>query len=251
MNVTKITRMEPNGPGGKGLDAWPKLPPEVVDEGDPVQTGYKYYEDDVTGLRVGIWNCTEFKSKMEPHAVHEFMHLISGTVTIVHGDGSTLTATAGEQFFIPKGTMRQWTQSGEVRKYFMIFPDPSGAEADDPDSLRAFKIDQSEEMQSIPVPGELEIIGETPEWKAKKIFEDPTGQYTFGLWQATPFEMKPAPIDHAELMLPFEGTMTLKGDGETHTFAPGEAAFVPKGAECVWASTDKVTKVFCSFRPKA
>ena len=48
MNVTKITRMEPNGPGGKGLDAWPKLPPEVVDEGDPVQTGYKYYEDDVT-----------------------------------------------------------------------------------------------------------------------------------------------------------------------------------------------------------
>ncbi len=63
--------------------------------------------------------------------------------------------------------------------------------------------------------------------------------------------MKPAPIDHAELMLPFEGTMTLKGDGETHTFAPGEAAFVPKGAECVWASTDKVTKVFCSFRPKA
>jgi uncharacterized cupin superfamily protein len=112
---TSSSGLEPGGSGNKGLPELPLIPAETIVSGKPVQSGYRYWKGQPSAFRAGVRTSTAFESKTDPHAVHEFMHLLEGTVTIVHEDGTELEVSAGERFFIPKGTVRSWKQSGPVR----------------------------------------------------------------------------------------------------------------------------------------
>ncbi|MEQ8667071.1 MAG: cupin domain-containing protein [Rhodospirillales bacterium] len=246
MNVSRITRMEP---GPDGFEVWEQIPDSALIRGKPTQRGRMVWDDKDTGLQVGAWDCTTMTTVMEPYSVHEFMHILEGAVTIVHEDGSELTVEAGERFVIPKGTVCSWKQQGYIRKYFVIFDDPSGAKAENPSTLRAFKLDPHAELSPSPVVGGS-FRGGVPNQAERVFFEDPTGQLSVGLWMSTPFEREPAAFDRCELMLPVEGEMTLIGNGREQTFRPGDAAFVPEGADYCWKSEETVAKIYVIFKAK-
>jgi uncharacterized cupin superfamily protein len=48
------------------------------------------------------------------------MNVISGSVTLTHPDGETETFTAGDTFFIEKGSRLIWEITETLRKYYMI-----------------------------------------------------------------------------------------------------------------------------------
>jgi uncharacterized cupin superfamily protein len=234
MSITTITKLKPEGPTPSSVAELPPIPAQALMSGDPVQKGFRYYEETESGFRAGIWACTAFQSKVEPHAVYEFMHLLEGTVTIVHEDGSELVVNQGEQFFIPKGTVKSWKQTGPVRKYYMIFPDPSGPEPQDSASLRAFKI-------------KPKASGESASG-ASSIYEDPTGRYSIGVWHPAAEGRRPEPLDATEMLIPLDNTLTLiDGNGET-AVAPGEVVLVPAGAQFGWTESKPASVIYCAFK---
>ena len=242
-NVSRITRMDP---GPDGFETWEEIPADALVRGKPVQRGHMVWDDAETGLQVGTWDCTAMTTVMEPYSVHEFMHILEGSVTIVHEDGHELTVQAGERFVIPKGTVCSWRQDGYIRKYFVIFDDPSGAEVPAAER-RAFKVPAEAELSPLEIADGSAFVGGVPNMAEREFFADPTGQLSVGLWMATPFERTPGPIDRCELMLPVEGEMTLSGDGREQTFRVGDAAFVPEGADYCWKSEQTVAKIYVIF----
>ncbi len=250
MSDPRITRFEPMGPEGSDLEVWDEISQDDLISGTPVQRGHLYYHDEETSLMAGVWDCTPMTAKFGPYPDNEFMHVLEGSITIVHGDGSELTVNAGENFVIPKGTPCTWKQTEYVRKFFVIFTDPSGATAENPEALKAFKIEPDEDLPSADAGAPEDFVGAVPDVSAHNWYEDPTGQFISGVWESTAFERPVAPIGRCELMLPVKGSMTLLGDGEETTFKTGEAAFVPVGAPYGWRSSETVRKLYCIFVKK-
>ncbi len=234
------------------LEDWGPMPSEDLIAGVGQQYGHLWLDDADNGLMVGVWACSPMTGRMGPWSTNEVMILLEGAVTIDHADGSQLDVTAGDAFFIPKGTVCSWRQEGDLKKFFVIHSDSSGRVPETAQSLRARKIDPASPL--LPTDGPDEALLESPPPRCHEAiaFTYLTGQLTAGVWSATPYRRAAYPFPRHEMMHILEGTVTLLDDaGRTETFVRGDTCFVPKGAVVGWSSATPVRKLFCSFTPDA
>ena len=79
------------------------------------------YAAEDESLLSGVWEVAPTREAYpDGYPVHEMMHIISGSVTLSHPDGRSETFTAGDTFFIPKGSPCTWQNSERMRKFYMI-----------------------------------------------------------------------------------------------------------------------------------
>ena len=182
MSTLKFSRMEPMGPAGKGLEDWGPIEAKGLVSGTPKQRGHMVLDDKEHGLSAGVWDCTAFTGKPGPYSVNEFMLLLEGSVTIVDAKGGETVIKAGESFILPKGLVCQWKQTGYVRKFFVIFDDASGMKAKDPKKLKVIKPDPKAKLDAAGGPDPKLVVSGDPKWQDKLYWEDPTGQWTIGVW---------------------------------------------------------------------
>ncbi|MDQ8697435.1 cupin domain-containing protein [Hyphomicrobium sp. LHD-15] len=248
--MTRFVRLSPHGAGQ--LEDWGPMPSDDLIAGKGQQFGHLWLDDPVCGLMVGVWSCSPMTGKMGPWSTNEVMMLIEGSVAIDHADGTSLDVSAGEAFFIPKGTVCSWRQAGNLKKFFVIHSDSSGLVAPDAAQLKARKIDLSAPLSPTDGPDASLLSGAAPTCHENTAFTDLTGQLTAGIWSATPYLRTSVPASRHELMHILEGETTLiDGSGQSETFAAGDTVFVPLGAVTGWSSTQPVRKIFCSFTPAA
>jgi len=244
--------LEPHGPVDSGLTQWERIAPEGLTAGEPVQRGHNYFEDDTSQLSVGVWDCTPMTTVLEPYSVNEFMVVLEGAVTIVQADGAAETFKAGDCFVIPKGLPCSWQQTEYIRKFYVIFDDPSGAVPADPDTLGVVRVNLHHALPPIGEQDTARYVGAVPDQHLANVFEDASGQFNVGLWDTTDMHTRPLPFGRNELMHLLEGEVTLtNGDGERHTFHAGQTFLVPKGISYQWDSKGYVRKVYCTFTPRA
>lgn len=246
--MTGFVRLSPLGSGQ--LEDWGPMPSEDLIAGTGQQYGHLWLDDAASGLMVGVWACSPMTGRMGPWSTNEVMILLEGRVTIDHADGSQLQATAGDAFFIPKGTVCSWRQAGDLKKFFVIHSDASGLAAADAGALKALKIDPKAALAPAEGPDPAALLGPAPTCQEAVAFTDLTQQLTAGVWAAAPYRRKAVASPRHELMHVIEGTMTLSdGEGRAETFNGGDTCFVPKGATVGWSSETEVRKLFCCFTP--
>lgn len=245
MAAPRISLFDPNVP----LALWDEIPAADLESGAPVQHGHYYLPPDAYGMQAGVWDCTAMTTRAGPYSVNEFMLILEGEVHMLEADGTRTAIGPGESFIIPKGTDCQWIQPGYVRKFFVIFDDPSGKLVE-PAARRVIKIDPKAPLAPADAPDPATLIGPAPEWRDNTLFTDATGQWTVGIWHSTPFHRQPGPINRHELMHLLEGAVTLPdGEGGTKRYAAGDSFLVPLAAHYEWDSAEPVKKIFCSFTP--
>jgi uncharacterized cupin superfamily protein len=243
-------RLEARGPGQ--LEDWGPMPSDDLIAGTGQQYGHLWLDDATSGLMIGVWACSPMTGRMGPWSTNEMMILIEGAVTIDHADGSRLDVTAGDAFFIPKGTVCSWRQECDLKKFFAIHNDGSGLTVPDANALRAHKIDLAGALSLAEGPDPALLIGPAPICHETVAFTDLTGRLSAGVWSATPYARAATTFPRHELMHIVEGSVTLSdGAGREVTFAAGDTCFVAKGATVGWSSTEPVRKLFCSFVPSA
>jgi uncharacterized cupin superfamily protein len=234
------------------LLVWPEIPASDLESGNPRQRGVEYFSDAKRGLTSGVWDCTPMVTHMGPYPVHEFMIVLAGAVTIRDAKGQDTTIKAGEAFILPKGFVCQWRQSEYMRKFYVIFDDPSATAPKDPASLKVLKIDVNRDLQPSPPPAKDILLSDVPTQFGHNWFEDPTGQWTTGVWGSTPYRRKAMPFPRHELMHLLEGSVTLTDpDLGAQTFKAGDTFFVPMGANVEWHNPEPVKKYYSIFIPKA
>lgn len=250
--ASHVVKLDRHDPDGRGLETWEEIPADVLISGKPVQRGQLVHEDKARGLSVGVWDCTAMTTKREPYSVNEFMLLLDGDVTIVDAKGQEETIFAGQPFVIPKGLDCSWQQHGYIRKFFVIFDDPSGAKAADPAALQVIRplpYGPPEGLAPLSL-NPADFSTAAPVQRQHLFFQDPTGQMQVGTWDATAYERPVTPSKRNELMHILEGEVTMTGPQE-QTFHAGDTFFVPMGAPCGWRSAGYVRKFFCIFLPNS
>jgi len=125
-----LTLLDPDAPqpelptaegGIMVLDPDAELGPEA--EVTTTETGVTHRErviwtNDAGTMEVGIWETGPWQSDSFAFGYHEFAQILAGEVTITHADGTAETFGPGDVFFIPAGTVTQWSVSSRLRKYY-------------------------------------------------------------------------------------------------------------------------------------
>ncbi|MCK0096744.1 cupin domain-containing protein [Yoonia sp. F2084L] len=83
-----------------------------------VEREREFFTSDDGAMTVGLWDCQAFEGEIEPFPSHEFCFVVAGEVTIKELGGISQTFTAGDAFFVPKGTECSWHVPKYIRKFF-------------------------------------------------------------------------------------------------------------------------------------
>ncbi len=89
--------------------------------GNPEMGARVYANDEQTGSRCGIWECTAGDHRAKMDGFMEFCHILEGEAEItVTADGSKRTVRAGDSFVMQNGLELDWHVPKYVRKCFVI-----------------------------------------------------------------------------------------------------------------------------------
>ena len=88
---------------------------------DKRENNHFFFASDDESTLAGVWECAPCKEIIDSYPVNEMMTILSGSVTLTHlEDGSSDTYTAGDSFFVAKGTPCVWEITDFLRKYYFI-----------------------------------------------------------------------------------------------------------------------------------
>lgn len=117
--MNKIIRFEENP--AAGIAPSTDTPLEAFTTDDHNEKDHPYFATDDESISAGVWECAPSKMSFESYPVYEMMTIVSGSVTVTnHDDGRVETFTAGDTFFVAKGSSFTWEITETVRKYYFI-----------------------------------------------------------------------------------------------------------------------------------
>jgi uncharacterized cupin superfamily protein len=79
------------------------------------------YSDPTNKLQIGIWDCGPMTRKPATINRSELMHIVTGSGSIINGDGVEFKFNAGDTFLVPIGMGYQWHSDEYLRKLFCSY----------------------------------------------------------------------------------------------------------------------------------
>ena len=114
-----FVRLDANPAAGMTPSAF--TDPGAFTTDDRTETNHFFYASDDESVLAGVWECAPCREDIESYPVNELMTVISGSVTLTDPDsGRADTYTAGDTFFVPKGTRCTWEITETLRKFYFI-----------------------------------------------------------------------------------------------------------------------------------
>ncbi len=115
-----VHRLLAGGDPASGMQPSHMTEPEAFTGDDRHELNHTFFQTDDESILSGVWECAPCKEEIESYPVHEMMTVLSGSVTLTDADGKAETFTAGDTFFVAKGTKCTWQINETLRKFYMI-----------------------------------------------------------------------------------------------------------------------------------
>lgn len=115
-----VFRLLANGHPVTGMAPSDMVAPEAFTSDDHTELNHTFFATADDSILSGVWECAPCREEIDAYPVHEMMTVISGSVTLTNAEGQAETFTAGDVFFIPKGTKCIWHVTETLRKFYMI-----------------------------------------------------------------------------------------------------------------------------------
>ena len=116
----RLFRLLPDGDPATGMQPSNLTAPDAFTGDDRHELNHSFYATDDESILSGVWECAPCREEIDAYPVNEMMTVISGSVTVSDAEGRSETFTAGDSFFIPKGTKCVWEITETLRKFYMI-----------------------------------------------------------------------------------------------------------------------------------
>jgi uncharacterized cupin superfamily protein len=216
----------------------------------PRQHSHDYFEDDETGLYVGVWDTTDMIESAGPYACDEFMFLLEGEAAIRNcTSGEFETARAGQFFVIPRGYNCQWHQAGNLRKFYVIYESPDEPAPDIPAVEGIIIPDPDTFGQPPPAEDTLPIFGDAPNARQQIFYRNGPGSFIVGTWNGGSFDSTTPSLPCHLFACVTAGSLTVSDPSGNHfEFRAGEALFIPQGLACQAQSDENLALIFCRVR---
>ena len=119
MQQADFYRLLKDGHPESGMSASDMVEAADFTTDDHTELNHTFYATADESILSGVWECAPCREQIDAYPVHEMMTVISGSVTLSR-DGRSETFTAGDTFFIAKGTPCVWEITETLRKFYMI-----------------------------------------------------------------------------------------------------------------------------------
>lgn len=86
--------------------------------------------------QAGVWECEPGEFLARRDGYHEVCHILSGTATVVDGNGHRVDLHPGDLLVLPDGWEGSWTVYETMRKTYTIIPTSGTATTDNEDAAR-------------------------------------------------------------------------------------------------------------------
>lgn len=116
----RVHRLRPDGDPATGMQPSGFASAESFTTDDTREVNHSFYVSADESVLSGVWECAPNREEIEAYPANEMMTILSGSVTMTDADGTSQTFTAGDTFFIPKGTKCVWEITETLRKFYMI-----------------------------------------------------------------------------------------------------------------------------------
>ena len=113
-------RLHVNGDPETGMQPSELTDPDAFTGSDQTELNHTVFNTANESILTGTWECAPCKEEFEGYPVHEMMTVISGSVTLSEPNGRSETFTAGDTFFIAKGSPCTWHITEKLKKFYMI-----------------------------------------------------------------------------------------------------------------------------------
>lgn len=87
---------------------------------DKTEVNHFYHASEDDSKLAGVWECAPCREEIKAYPVNEMMTVVSGSVTVTEKGKTPETFTAGDTFFIAKGTECVWEITQTLRKFYFI-----------------------------------------------------------------------------------------------------------------------------------
>lgn len=234
----RLVHLNADGPDGSGLS------PLDLDEADfqstlPVQHAHIFFEDQSTGLAVGVWDTTTMQEAFGPYPGDEFIWVLEGHFSMIDGDGNAVSAGPGDSVVLRNGAPMSWKQDGYLKKFFITLPATGGTPTKAVSNDGAVIVmDPDAPLHDVSEPG-------GPAAREHVAFTNDAGNMRVGLWEcgAADFGMCHVSVHEFVQVLAGEATIT-EANGTKHQVKAGDCFFIPKGTECRWQVSEFVKKYY-------
>ena len=119
MQEADFYRLLKDGHPESGMSPSDMVAAEDFTTDDHTELNHTFYATADESILSGVWECAPCREQIDAYPVHEMMTVISGSVTLSR-DGRSETFTAGDTFFVAKGTPCTWEITETLRKFYMI-----------------------------------------------------------------------------------------------------------------------------------
>lgn len=116
-------------PGAIGELAYCAPPPQELLVGPmPTQFVKQAFLDATRQWSTGYWDSTEYYRVTRPFTKHEFMLVLTGTLSLTRPGEPAEVFQAGEALLLPKGTVCDWETPGMSKIYCSFVERPAGSQ---------------------------------------------------------------------------------------------------------------------------
>jgi len=233
-----------------GFIPWIDAGNKDLDRNAFFRRAFYYTRVDEHGMFAGEAELRAFDGEIEGLPVDKFMIVVSGTVSITDATGRNTVLKAGDTAALPRGLRARWVQPEGTRIYFMLYGGPSSPAAS-ADALGVITPKLDDELAPISGPSPDLITSSPPPTVGRKIiYQDATGQFSVGMWEATAYTRKLAAFKDYEIMHFVQGEMEMSNAiSESRLFKAGETFIVNRGVANAWKSEAYVRKVYAKLTP--
>ncbi|MGI9604599.1 MAG: cupin domain-containing protein [Acidimicrobiales bacterium] len=126
--MTNVIRFDPD----PDLQPSRVMPRQSFTTDDTTDLAHSFFAAENGSVQTGVWEGAPARFEIDGYPSHELMAMLSGSVTITDLDtGRAEVFTAGDTFFVTKGSRIIWETTATMRKYYVIVPDaaPGAPEA--------------------------------------------------------------------------------------------------------------------------
>jgi len=248
--ITPVIGFDYNEKRTEGFMPWIDAETTDLSKNAFFQSGFYYTRVDHHGMYAGHCELKAFDGVIESFSVDKFLIVIEGEIEITDAQGRKTVLRPRDTAAIPRGLSCSWKQSAGTRIFFMLYAGPSKPIADT-GSLQVIVPNLKDTLDPISGPAaELIISSPHPTVGRKVIYEDPTGQFTVGLWEATAYTRKLAAFKDYEIMHFIEGQVEITNAiGESNLYRPEETFIINRGVSNAWKTEGYIRKVYCKVSP--
>ena len=250
----RVYRLEKYGPADAGMTGM-KCKAEDFASDIPTQTLHTYFEDEASGLSVGVWTTTPMQEAFGPYPGDEFVWLLEGGFKMADEDGKVLdTYAEGECVYFRNAAPVSWVQEENLRKFYITYEHPDRDVPKDVSTDGAVKaVDSSitpEQMEILDTTDPFIISGKKPTQRDYNYFTNDAEDMFVGMWDTTAFESEMAPFPCHEFVRLLQGEVVItEENGTVQTFGKDDVFFIPHGTVCSWKVSGYVKKFYAMVSP--